>query len=240
LAQLQFERAISLMKELKQDRKEYIKNIRLGRKTEALKAVKKYGIDFRADEEGATGLMLALYHGQNELIPELIKLCASLLIKDQQDKFGANYLLSGFLQNILQRKPQTATISTLKRFWSLINPNSFTYETCNRQFQANSHSMVYFLIILMRCLNELHPKKATYQKGTPDEKTMAFFNMDDMVKYAELIPGEILPPYRKKRQYINSILSSNEICRAGFPNCKMAFTRIDRGAYVVNHEINWL
>ena len=66
------------MKELKQDRKEYIKDIRLGRKTEALRVVKKYGIDFRADDEGATGLMLALYHGQDELIPELIQLRASL------------------------------------------------------------------------------------------------------------------------------------------------------------------
>ena len=240
LAQLQFPRAMTLMKELRQDRKEFVKNIRLGRKAETLKVIKKYGIDFRADDEGATSLMLALYHGQSELVSELLRLRASLLIKDRQDKSSVNYLLTGYLQNIIQQKPQTATIATLYRFWRLINPNSLTYETYNRQFQVNSHSMVYFLIILMRCLNELHPEKAIYKKGAPDEKIMAFFNMNDMVKYAELIPDEILPPYRKNRQYINSVLSSNEIGRAGFPNCKMTFTRVNRGAYVVNHEINWL
>lgn len=239
LAQLQFQRAIALMKEVKQDRKEYSKSIRLGRKPEALRVIKKYGADFRADDNGATGLMLALYHGQDELISELLKLRVSVLLKDKSDQIGANYLLSGILQNIIQRKPQTATLPTLVRFWRLINPNSLTYETFNRQFQANSHSMVYFLIMLMRCLDEIHPKKAIYQKGTPDEKTTAFFNMDDMVSYAALMPDEILPPYRKKRQYINSVLSSNEINRAGFPNCKMTFTRIQRGTYVLNHKINW-
>jgi len=240
LAHLQFQRAISLMKEVKLERKEYIKNIRLGRKPEVFRIIKKYGIDFRADDEGATGLMLALFHGQDELIPELIQLHASLLIKDRHYKFGVNYLLSGFLQNIILRKPQTATIATLNRFWRSVSPNSLTYETYNRQFQANSHSMVYFLIILMRSLNELHPKKAVYKKGAPDEKIIAIFRMDELVKYAETMPDEILPPYRKKRQYINSILSSNEIHRVDFPNCKMTFTRVDRGAYVVNPAINWL
>jgi len=240
LAHLQFQRAISLMKEVKQDRKEYLKSLRLGRKTETLRVIKKYGINFHADDEGATGLMLALYFGAEELIPEFIRLNASLLSRDNKDKISVHYLMTGFLHNIIQRKPQTASLSTLIRFWRLINPGSLMYETYNRQIQANSHSMVYFLIILMRCLDELHPNKATYQRGTADEKTLAFFNMDDMVKYAQLIPDEILPPYRKKRQYINSVLSSNEIHRSIHSNCKMAFTRINRGAYVLNHQIGWL
>ena len=62
----------------------------------------------------------------------------------------------------------------------------------------------------------------------------------DMVKYAELIPDVILPAYRKNRQYINSVLSSNEINREEFSNCKMAFSRVERGIYVVNPLINWL
>jgi|GEM_PF-6739759 len=53
-------------------------------------------------------------------------------------------------------------------------------------------------MILLRCLNELHPNKVIYKKGTPDEKTMAVFKMDDMVKYAELMPDDILPLYNKK------------------------------------------
>jgi len=77
-------------------------------------------------------------------------------------------------------------------------------------------------------------------KGTPEEKRLACFSMDDFEKYLNLIPDEILPVYRKKRSYINSVLSSNEFNRSGFSNCKMAFMRVDRGIYTINAEIKWL
>lgn len=239
LAQLQFQRAILLMKELKQDRKEYAKNIRLGRKKEAFFFVKKYGIDFRVEEE-VTGLMLALQHGQDELVSEYFQMHASLSLKDNTGKMAVDHLLFAYIKTAAQKKPQVTTPSPLLRMWKTVCPNSFTFETYNRQFQVNSHSMVYFLIVLMRCVNEMHPRKALFKKGTPDEKKIACFTMCDMVNYAELIPDEILPPYRKNRQYINSVLSSNEINRDEFSNCKMAFSRVERGIYAVNLLINWL
>lgn len=240
LAQLQFQRAIILMKELRHDKKEYEKNIRLGRKKEAFSFVKKYGIDFPIEEEGLTGLMLALQYGQSELVSEYIQQHASLSQRDNSGKMAVDHLLSIIIKNAAQKNPKGTPPSPILRFWSAIQPNSFTYETYNRQFQANSHSMVYFLIILMRCVDEMHPNKLIYKKETPDEKQLSYFMMDHMVTYAELIPDEILPPYRKKRHYINSVLSSNEIGRGDFSNCKMAFSRVQRGIYVVNPLINWL
>jgi hypothetical protein len=153
---------------------------------------------------------------------------------------AVDHLLSAFIRNAVQKKLQTTLSSPLLRWWKTISPNSFTYETYNRQFQANSHSMVFFLIILMRCVDEMQPRKALFKKGTPEEKKIACFKMDDMVRYAELIPEEILPLYRKNRQYINSVLSSNEVNRDGFTSCKMAFSRVERGLYVVNPLINWV
>ncbi len=240
LAQLQFQRAILLMKELKHDKKEYAKNIRLGRKKEAFTFVKKYGIDFRVEEEGVTGLMLALQHGQDEIVTEFIQQRASLLQKDFSGKMAVDHLLSAFMQNWAQKKSHVTASSALTRYWKAICPNSFIYETFNRQFQVNSHSMAYLLIILMRGVDKIHRDVAIFKKGTPDEKKLSCFSMDAMVRYAELIPDEILPPYRKKRQYINSVLSSNEINRAEFPNCKMTFSRVQRGIYVVNPTIDWL
>lgn len=240
LAQLQFQRAIILMKELRHDKKEYAKNIRLGRKKEAFSFVKKYGINFPIEEEGLTGLMLALKHEQSELMSEFIQQHASISQKDFSGKMAVDHLLYVFIKNTVQKTPRGASQSPLLKFWTAIQPNSITYETYNRQFQASSHSMVYFLILLMRCVDEMHERKATYQKGKPEEKTVACFTMDDMVLLAQLIPDEILPLYRKKRPYINSVLSSNEVNREGFPNCKMTFSRIERGIYVINPWINWL
>jgi hypothetical protein len=240
LAQLQFQRAIILMKELRHDKKEYAKNIRLGRKKEAFTFVKKYGIDFRIEDEEVTGLMLALQHGQSELVSEYIQQHASLTQKDNSGKMAVDHLLSIIIKNAAQKKPQGTPLPSVVRFWNGIQPNSFTYETYNRQFQAGSHSMVYFLLILMRCVDGIHYRKVLFKKGTPDEKRISCFMMDHMVHYAEMIPDEILPPYRKKRQYINSVLSSNEINREEYPNCKMAFSRVERGVYVVNPLIKWL
>lgn len=240
LAQLQFQRAIILMKELRHDKKEYAKNIRLGRKKEAFSFVKKYGINFPIEEEGLTGLMLALKHKQSELMFEFIQQHASISQKDFSGKMAVDHLLYVIIKNTVQKTPRGASQSPLLKFWTAIQPNSITYETYNRQFQASSHSMVYFLILLMRCVDEMHERKATYQKGKPEEKTVACFTMDDMVLLAQLIPDEILPLYRKKRPYINSVLSSNEVNREGFPNCKMTFSRIERGIYVINPWINWL
>ncbi len=240
LAHLQFQRAVLLMKELRKDRKEYGKNIRLGRKNEAFLFVKKYGIDFRVDEDAATGLMTALQHGQEELVAEYMLQRASLTLKDNTGKMAIDHLLTNFIRNSAQKKLQSHALISLLQLWKIIGPNSFTFETYNRQFQANSHSMVYFLIILMRCVSEMHQRKALFKKDTSEQKKIACFTMDDMVKYAELIPDEILPAYRKNRQYINSVLSSNEINRDEFPNCKMVFTRVERGIYAVNPLINWL
>lgn len=64
--------------------------------------------------------------------------------------------------------------------------------------------------------------------------------MEDIVQYTERIPDEILPPYRKNRQYINNLLSSNEASRAEFPNCKLTFGRFERGVYVIDTSIKWL
>jgi hypothetical protein len=144
------------------------------------------------------------------------------------------------MQNVIQKKDQTATLLTLKRFWKLMNPYGLSYFTFNRDFHLNPHSMIFFLLILMRSLNDIQTLKAIFMKGTPNEKIIAYFTMDDIIKYIELIPDEILPPYRKNRQYINSILSANEISRAEFPNCKLAFGRVKRGAYTINPAIIWL
>jgi len=174
------------------------------------------------------------------LATEFIKQSASITQKDISGRIAIDHLLSTYFKNLFLKKPQATALIPLVRHWKTLSPNSLTYETHNRQFKANSHSMVFFLIVLMRCLNEMHPGKAVFKKGKPDEKTIACFTMDDMVQYTEKIPDEILPPYRKNRQYINSVLSSNEVSRAEFPNCKLTFVRVERGVYLVDHNIKWL
>ncbi|OQY03886.1 MAG: hypothetical protein B6I20_04125 [Bacteroidetes bacterium 4572_117] len=60
--------------------------------------------------------------------------------------------------------------------------------------------------------------------------------IDDFLKFIEKLPNSILPEYRRKRSYVNSILANNEIDRNFMYNKKL-FKRIDRGVYKLNPNL---
>jgi len=230
LAQLQFQRAILYMKEIRQHRREFAKNIRLGRRQDVLSIINRYGSNFTT-EEGANALMLALHHGQHELAAELLKRNLPIRQTDQNGWLAIDYLLHGFYKNTLLKYQQMATVQTMRQFWHLLKPSSFTMEVNNRQVHINGNSMLFFLIVAFRTMQEMQPAKM--EITWPDENKPALitgiFNMDDAEKLASLVPDEILPPYRKNRSYINSVLASNEISRWTEPGCKQVFARVQRG-----------
>jgi hypothetical protein len=86
----------------------------------------------------------------------------------------------------------------------------------------------------MRNTADNQPRKA-YTDRNPELKFGAF-DMKDMEQFAAMIPDEVLPPYRKKRSYINSVMAMNEIEKDS-PYCKSTFVRIERGWYVLNQQI---
>lgn len=233
LAILQFQRAILLTKEIRQDRKEFSKSVRLGKKTESMRYINKYGVNFVENEKGANGLMIAVEYGQSELVSEFIKLGIDIKHLDNKGYTVLNHLIVLFLKN---HKKSDATQIIIK-YWKLFAPQKIEFEVANKQLQTNSHSMLYFLTVFMQSMNEIHFSKAIYKKGTPYEKIIPVFSMDNFESYLNLFPDEILPDFRKKRSYINSILSSNEVNRESFTNCKMMFQRIDRGIYILNQEV---
>ena len=63
--------------------------------------------------------------------------------------------------------------------------------------------------------------------------------MDDVINATASFPYLILPQYRKKRNYLNAILSKNEIDRND-PYNKKLFLRLFRGTYVLNLDLEIL
>jgi hypothetical protein len=239
LARLQFQRAVLYMKEIRGDRKEYEKHLRLGNQSKIVPIVQKYGVDFTTDE-GSSGLMLAVYHGQSELAGVLLAQGASCLQTDKKNRLALDYLLASYLKNkqMKQKQLQLADEHTLIRFWEKIRPSKMVYEYANRQFHIGSHSMLYFLITLMRNTADSQPSTARYKAPHKAEPfTTGAFNMSELEQFAAMIPDEILPPYRKKRTYINSIMALNERYKDS-PYCKSAFIRVERGWYILNPDIS--
>jgi len=98
--------------------------------------------------------------------------------------------------------------------------------------------MLFFLILLLR--NTSERKKPTHEEVLEIRQvadTIHFFTMDDLVELTSLFPDEVLPPYRKNRSYINSIMAQNEISKKDTPYCKEAFLRVGRGKYMLNPDL---
>jgi hypothetical protein len=205
-----------------------------------LATVKRYGMGFVTDE-GATGLMLALHHGQHELASELLKQHVAIHSTDQQGWLAIDYMLLGFYKNQLLKYNQMATVQTIRQFWHLVKPPSIILEVGRQQLHIGGHSMLFFLIITMRTMQNMQPEKIEVTWPNSDRKPIVAgaFDMDDAERFALVLPDDILPAYRKNRSYINSVLATNEVGRQGYPGCKMIFKRVKRGLYMLNPYINW-
>jgi hypothetical protein len=241
LAKLQFQRAVLYMKEVRQKRKEFAKDIKASRVRETLNTISKYGIGF-STEEGASALMLALHHGQEGLAAELLRQSAPIRQTDHNGFMAIDYLLQGYFKNARLKYQQMATLKTIRQFWHLVKPPGITMEINNKQIHVGGNSMLFFLLIAMRTMQEMQPHKVrlTRLQGNEEQQvTRGAFNMDDAEQMASLMPEEILPPYRKVRTYINSVLALNEISRWEQPTCKLAFQRVQRGWYILNPDIKW-
>jgi hypothetical protein len=69
-----------------------------------------------------------------------------------------------------------------------------------------------------------------------DPPGMQGLTMDEFMEFIEEMPESILPEYRRKRQYVNSILAKNEIARDDRYNRKL-FKRVSRGTYNLNEDM---
>ena len=241
LAKLQLQRAIVYMKEVRHHRKEYAKNLRLGRIQEATATIKKFGIDFTTDE-GTTGLMLALYHDQKAMATDLIKQGCSLHKRDDQQANASHYLLRGYYRKIVHKHTQVTSLDTLKLYWYTMRTPVIKYEVVGRSFQVTGHSMLYYMVALIIAMQDMQQNKIEF-KSTVDEnakKIVGAFEISDFIKFAELMPEEILADYRKKRPYISAMLATNEISQGDKSFCKHLFKRMQRGWYVINPDVKWI
>jgi hypothetical protein len=241
LAKLQFQRAMLYMKELRVERREYEKHLRLGNKSGVEYIIQKYGVNFICDE-GASGLMIALQYGQTELAFYLIDQGISITCVDNECRLALDYMFTSFIKNKRSNQKQShlANEQTLIRCWSKVCPPVIEYEYDNRLFRVSSHSMLFFLMRLMYNASDGNITKTKLVTADGQhELVTGSFNMYQLEQSVAMIPDEVLPPYRKKRSYINSIMALHERNKQS-PYCKAAFLRIERGWYVLNPDISYI
>ncbi len=240
LAKLQFQRAMLYMKELRQDGKEYEKNCRLGRREEVKRVIVKYGPNFTVPESELNGLAVSLYYGQDAVVDLLLQSEASIIKHNTKGLLPFDYLLQAYFKTIVYRQPLLAAKKTVVKYWDTTRPSSIVIKESNRKLSIGSHSMAYLLLVIMRCIHQELPGKINIKfPGSTREPIIAgSFTMDDVLQFAESLPDEVIPAYRKQRSYLNSILASHEIDKEN-PYNKKLFKRVHRGCYIVNPLIEY-
>ncbi len=236
LAKLQFQRAMNYMRELRQDGKEYAKSCRLGRKEEVKRIVGKYGANFAIPDTTVTGLMLALHHGQDEVTGLLLQADADINLSCSKSLLPVDYLLEGYYKNVIYHQSFVADKNTLLKYWHLVKPSSIAVRFKRRRLEISSSSMAFFLVICMRCIEQQLAEKVKITLEDKPEKITGVFSMNDVMKFVECMPDEIMPLNRKQRQYVNSVLATHEVDRES-PYNKQLFARVKRGCYIVNPQL---
>ena len=113
----------------------------------------------------------------------------------------------------------------LIRIYHLLEPDNTTIQVDGRLVKLDNHLMEFFLFNLMIAMFYTHWAKKIYSGE--------YIRTEDFVVPLSNFPDQILPERRKKRSYISSILSKNEINRDDKYNRKL-FLRVKRGSYIIS------
>ena len=251
MADLEFPRAVSFMKEVRKSRKEYEKDIRLDRLDTIARITKKYGVDFRSDNEKMTGLMLAVYYNSRTIFDYFIKNKANINLIDENSLSPNQIALQTFRKHV---KTNTQLSKTYRKFLSYSYPKTnqlyIKVQVGDRILKINNHSMQFFLLNYLiankdeyvyetkeKSKADLNFEAFTEKHNDPKkEKKYKGFSMDMFMEVIQYIPETILPAYRRNRSYVNSLLSNNEADRDFIYNKKI-FKRVDRGTYILNPDM---
>jgi hypothetical protein len=122
--------------------------------------------------------------------------------------------------------------SRLPSLYPKLRPETIKIKIDNQLVKISARSAEFFLMQNFIVTQT----KLLMEKSDFDDKGLS---MDNVTDICQKFPDNILPEFRKKRQYLNAILSKNEIDRVD-PYGKKLFLRIGRGVYVLNPNLEIL
>lgn len=178
-----------------------------------LRQVSLYGVDFKTPFN-QTPLMTACLFGNIPLIQELMKQDADCNHTDNTGKNAFQIILQKALQDKRYAQEKLAVL------YDLLCPSEINFQIDHKLEKIDSKRMEFVLVNAMLALENKKP-----------------FCVDDFLKPFQVFPEITLSENRKKRAYISSILSKNEIFRIG-PYNKKLFLRVSRGYYVLQPNIS--
>jgi hypothetical protein len=187
-----------------------------------LREVDRYGVDFR-NVFGQTPLMIASRMGNGELVQLLL------------DRDAETGLVDGNGLNAFQIALERACVdqrfarTRLPAVFERLAPSSLDVEIEGRLVKLDRRLMEYLMLCVAMVL--------FYQRlGENWLSGRRLLSAGDFAEVLDHFPESLVPARRKKRSYISSILSKNEVSRQGPYNRKL-FLRVRHGQYLINPDL---
>ena len=201
---------------------EYFRDYAYRNTNSMLRKIQKYGLEFR-NTFNMTPLMCAAYMGNENHIDELINMGANVNETDNKERTALFIALSRAIKDEKFAKVK------LPKIYHKLTPESISIQVENRLVKIPEHKAEFFLLLWM-----VMYLKAERQNQTT--KSRVEFSAVMLKNMLDSLSDKILPEFRKKRQYISSILSKNEINSSNPYNNKL-FERIKRGYYILSPDL---
>lgn len=185
--------------------------------------IKKYGVNFR-DQFNLTPLLAAAQNGSLKVIDYLLKQNAET---DVTDNNGRN----PFRIAIHKLYFSPTSINKLENIFPRLITDSIKIMVKDRMIKIPNRAMEYFLLNIFMTLQDtiINASRSNWEdKGV---------KASDLESVVAQYPDLIMPDYRKRKTYISSLLSKNEI-DGNNPYNNALFIRIGRGYYCINPELS--
>lgn len=199
--------------------------------TDSLKTLlpdlQRYGLDFR-NAMNLSPFMLAISYGAAQIVNHLVKNGAQT---NGTDNYGRSVL-----RIAMMRASAEATFKSrvLNRFYATLKTEPLRVQVNHRLVKLDAHQAEYFMLQQMLATLRIKLARKTvvnYWERTPTDTPT--YQTADFLEFSEGLNESVVADYRRKRPYISSILSKNEIDRDDKYNKKL-FLRLRQGHYVPN------
>lgn len=193
--------------------------------------IRKYGINYR-DQFNLTPLLAAVENGSMKVVDFLLGQNADT---DVMDNNGRNPLRIAI--NKLYISPKSST--RLEGIFLRMLTDNIKVKVYDRLVKITNRKMEYFLLNIFMTLQDAIINDC---RNGWEERGLKAADIEKVISH---YPESFMEDYRKKRNYISSLLSKNEVDSKN-PYNNALFLRLERGYYCINPELlilvedNWI
>jgi len=231
LADLKYKRALNYETERGSIFRKYYQYYREDNTKIIIQLINKYGINYR-DVHNFTPLHAAVYSGAVNITKMLLDNGADPSLRNT---FSKTPIQIAFEQAFVS--PDYAR-NRLGKIFPLLLSDSMKVQVDGHLIKIDSHKIEYLLINFFIAVQSVILQKKRHHQS------MGIL-VDDIIGNIQHFSEAVIPQYRKKREYLLSILAKHEI-DSNNPYNKEIFKRMGRGSYRLNpglqilHDENWI